>query len=50
MLDIFVHRVYFFFESGIILYVFTINTIYFFLTVMAYFSLRKHHLLSLIHI
>ncbi|HME10691.1 MAG TPA: glycosyltransferase [Bryobacteraceae bacterium] len=43
MLDILVHRVYFFFESGIILYVFTINAIYFLLTVIAYFSLRKHH-------
>lgn len=41
--DILVHRVYFFFESGIILYVFTINSIYFFLTVAAFFCLRRHH-------
>lgn len=38
-----VHRVYFFFESGVILYVFVINTIYFLLTVLAFFSLRRHH-------
>jgi cellulose synthase/poly-beta-1,6-N-acetylglucosamine synthase-like glycosyltransferase len=43
MLDILVHRVYFFFESAVILYVFVINTIYFFLTLIAYFSLTKHH-------
>ncbi|MBI3684669.1 MAG: glycosyltransferase family 2 protein [Acidobacteria bacterium] len=43
LLDIYAHRVYFFFESGIILYVFLINTIYFFLTIMAYFLMRKHH-------
>jgi len=43
MLDILVHRIYFFFEGGVILYVMVINTIYLLLTVLAYFSLRKHH-------
>jgi cellulose synthase/poly-beta-1,6-N-acetylglucosamine synthase-like glycosyltransferase len=42
-LDIIVHRVYFFFESGVIFYVFLINTIYFFLTAVAFFAMRKHH-------
>lgn len=42
-IDILVHRVYFFFESGIILYVFVINAIYFFLTVSAFFCLRRYH-------
>ncbi|MCZ2148484.1 MAG: glycosyltransferase family 2 protein [Bryobacterales bacterium] len=42
-IDILVHRVYFFFESGIILYVFTINAIYFFLTVAGFFCLRRYH-------
>lgn len=42
-LDILVHRIYFFFESGVILYVFVINSIYFLLTVLGYFSLRRHH-------
>ncbi len=42
-LDIIVHRVYFFFESGIIFYVFVINTIYFFLTAIGFFAMRKHH-------
>jgi len=44
MLDVLVHRVYFFFESGVIIYVFVINATYFFLNALAYFSLRKHHL------
>src|SRR5215469_11201936 len=44
MLDLLVHRVYFFFESAVIVYVFVINATYFFLTSIAYFSLRKHHL------
>jgi len=43
MIEIFAHRIYFFFESGIIFYVFLINTIYLFLTVLAYYSLRKDH-------
>jgi cellulose synthase/poly-beta-1,6-N-acetylglucosamine synthase-like glycosyltransferase len=42
-LDIVVHRVYFFFESGVIFYVFMINTIYFFLTAVAFFTMRRHH-------
>jgi cellulose synthase/poly-beta-1,6-N-acetylglucosamine synthase-like glycosyltransferase len=42
-LDIIVHRVYFFFESGVIFYVFMINTIYFFLTAVAFFTMRRHH-------
>ena len=42
-LDIFVHRIYFFFESGIIFYVFVINSVYLFLTVVAFVSIRKHH-------
>jgi cellulose synthase/poly-beta-1,6-N-acetylglucosamine synthase-like glycosyltransferase len=42
-LDIIVHRVYFFFESGVIFYVFLINVIYFFLTAVAFFAMRKHH-------
>jgi cellulose synthase/poly-beta-1,6-N-acetylglucosamine synthase-like glycosyltransferase len=41
--DIYVHRVYFFFESGIIIYVFVINFIYLFLAALGVFSLRKHH-------
>jgi biofilm PGA synthesis N-glycosyltransferase PgaC len=41
--DIYVHRVYFFFESGIIFYVFVINLIYLFLMSIGVFSLRKHH-------
>jgi cellulose synthase/poly-beta-1,6-N-acetylglucosamine synthase-like glycosyltransferase len=41
--DIYVHRVYFFFESGIIVYVFVINLIYLFLVSMGAFALRKHH-------
>jgi cellulose synthase/poly-beta-1,6-N-acetylglucosamine synthase-like glycosyltransferase len=44
MLNLLVHRVYFFFESAVIVYVFVINATYFFLTSIAYFSLRKHHL------
>jgi cellulose synthase/poly-beta-1,6-N-acetylglucosamine synthase-like glycosyltransferase len=44
MLNILVHRVYFFFENAVIVYVFVINLTYFFLTALAYFSLRKHHL------
>lgn len=44
MIDLLVHRVYFFFESAVIVYVFVINATYFFLTSIAYFSLRKHHL------
>ncbi|MBL8230023.1 MAG: glycosyltransferase family 2 protein [Bryobacterales bacterium] len=43
LVDILVHRVYFFFESGIIFYVFTINAIYFFLTVAAFFCIRRYH-------
>jgi cellulose synthase/poly-beta-1,6-N-acetylglucosamine synthase-like glycosyltransferase len=43
MLDMLVHRVYFFFESAVIAYVFVINLTYFFLTALAYFSLRKYH-------
>lgn len=43
LLDIYVHRIYFFFESGVILYVFVINIIYLFLVGMGYFALRKHH-------
>lgn len=43
LIDILVHRVYFFFESGIIFYVFTINAIYFFLTVAAFFCIRRYH-------
>src|SRR5258708_6267219 len=43
-LDILVHRVYFFFESGIIFYVFVINPIYFFLTAIGFFAMRKHHM------
>jgi len=42
-LDIYVHRVYFFFESGIIFYVFVINLIYLFLVSLGAFALRKHH-------
>src|SRR5258708_7427480 len=42
-LDIIVHRIYFFFESGVIFYVFVINTIYFFLTAIAFFTMRRHH-------
>jgi cellulose synthase/poly-beta-1,6-N-acetylglucosamine synthase-like glycosyltransferase len=42
-IDIFVHRIYFFFESGIILYVFVINSIYLFLTILAFLSIRRHH-------
>jgi len=42
-LDIYVHRVYFFFESGIIFYVFVINIIYLFLVTLGAFALRKHH-------
>ena len=42
-LDILIHRVYFFFESSVILYVFIINSIYFVLTITAFFSLRRHH-------
>jgi cellulose synthase/poly-beta-1,6-N-acetylglucosamine synthase-like glycosyltransferase len=42
-LDFYVHRIYFFFESGIILYVFIINSIYLFLTALAFASLRKSH-------
>jgi cellulose synthase/poly-beta-1,6-N-acetylglucosamine synthase-like glycosyltransferase len=41
--DIYVHRVYFFFESGIIFYVFVINLIYLFLVTLGVFALRKHH-------
>jgi cellulose synthase/poly-beta-1,6-N-acetylglucosamine synthase-like glycosyltransferase len=41
--DIAVHRVYFFFESGIIFYVFIINLIYLFLVTLGFFALRKHH-------
>lgn len=41
--DIYVHRVYFFFESGIIFYVFLINLIYFVLVSLGAFALRKHH-------
>jgi len=43
-LDIIVHRVYFFFESGIIFYVFVINLIYFFLTAIGFFAMRKYHM------
>jgi cellulose synthase/poly-beta-1,6-N-acetylglucosamine synthase-like glycosyltransferase len=43
-LDIYVHRIYFFFESGIIFYVFVINLIYLFLVSLGVFALRKHHL------
>jgi len=43
MIESLAHRVFFVFESAIILYCFAINTTYFFLTVLAYFSLRKHH-------
>ncbi len=42
-IDILVHRVYFFFESTIIFYVFAINLIYFLLTVIAFLALRKYH-------
>jgi cellulose synthase/poly-beta-1,6-N-acetylglucosamine synthase-like glycosyltransferase len=42
-LDIYVHRIYFFFESGIIFYVFVINIIYLFLVTLGFFALRKHH-------
>jgi len=42
-LDIVVHRVYFFFETGIIFYVFLINIIYFLLTAIGFFALRRHH-------
>src|SRR5579862_5145341 len=42
-LDIVVHRVYFFFESAIIFYVFLINIIYFLLTAIGFFALRRHH-------
>jgi cellulose synthase/poly-beta-1,6-N-acetylglucosamine synthase-like glycosyltransferase len=42
-LDILVHRVYFFFETGVIFYVFAINIIYFFLTAVAFFTMRRHH-------
>ncbi len=41
--DIYVHRVYFFFESGIIFYVFVINLIYLVLVSLGAFALRKHH-------
>lgn len=41
--DIYVHRVYFFFESGIIFYVFLINLIYLLLMSLALFALRRHH-------
>ncbi|MFN0166685.1 MAG: glycosyltransferase family 2 protein [Bryobacteraceae bacterium] len=41
-LDILVHRVYFFLESFIIGYIFTINSIYFLLTVFGFFILRRH--------
>ena len=43
IVDIYVHRVYFFFESGIIIYVFLINLIYLFLVSLGAFALRKHH-------
>src|SRR5947208_7477117 len=43
MLDILVPRIYFFFESAVILYVFVVNSIYLLQTVLAYFSLSKHH-------
>lgn len=42
-LDVLAHRVYFFFENIIIVYVFTINTIYFFLAAIAFFALPKRH-------
>ena len=42
-LDVYVHRVYFFFETGIIIYVFVINVIYLFLVILGYFALRRHH-------
>ncbi len=43
IVDFYVHRVYFFFESGIILYVFVINFIYLLLISLGAFALRKHH-------
>src|SRR5262245_33461021 len=42
-IDILVHRVYFFFESSVILYVFVINAIYLALTLMAFFSMLLHN-------
>lgn len=42
-LDDLAHRVYFFFENGVILYVFCINLVYLFLSVSAYFVIRRHH-------
>ncbi len=42
-LDIYVHRIYFFFETGIIFYVFVINVIYLFLVTLGFFALRRHH-------
>jgi len=43
LLDIYVHRVYFFFESFLIFYVFVINIIYLFLVTLGFFALRRHH-------
>ena len=41
--DVLVHRVYFFFETTIIVYVAAINFIYFMLTMLAFLALRKYH-------